>query len=280
MALIRKDMAVHGVNGNAPYIISIAATAGPMVPRTFNGTGAPSSTTLEAGNGMYNAATSGFIVNASLVNAGNGYAVGNALSISGGTGTPLGIMVDMVNDNGAIIDFHVSQVGNYSIYPDLSAAETDGPGAGATFNLNAPAPDYYLDVTTPSEPVLYVCTTGGSNSSSVWAQISSGLNWQKPHKELDPTVAVAAGTFVYISPANPLVTTGLTDLVLNTPMTAMPGIWMALKNVPAQTTVSGTVEYNMPQPLTAGATSGSPLQGDADNAAAFWIPWADIMNCS
>lgn len=32
----------------------------------------------------------------------------------------------------------------------------------------------YVDMTTPTAPVLYICTTSGTNSSSVWAQISAG----------------------------------------------------------------------------------------------------------
>jgi hypothetical protein len=105
--------------------------------------------------------------------------------------------------------------------------------------------------------------------------------WQKPNKELDPTVAVASGTFVYISPQNDLVTTGLVDLQLNALTYAYYGIWQAVQNVPAQVTVAGVVKYNVPQIPTVGAVApdpmpNGPLAGDLDNPDLFWIPWYAI----
>ena len=125
---------------------------------------------------MYNAAASGFVVNASLDTSGSDYNVGDVLTISGGTGTAMQITVDMVNGSGEIIDFHVSRVGNYSAYPTLPAAVTGGAGSDAEFELNFPAPDYYIDIATPTAPILYVCMTSGSNSSSVWAKISGSTS--------------------------------------------------------------------------------------------------------
>jgi hypothetical protein len=128
---------------------------------------------------MYNAVASGFVVNASLTNAGSGYVVGDVLTISGGTYAGSGqmqITVDMVDVSGAIVDFHCSGVGSYSTYPALPAAVTGGTGAGAVFNLNFPAPDYYLNLSTPAAPVLYICTTAGSHATSVWAQVAGGTN--------------------------------------------------------------------------------------------------------
>lgn len=176
MPLILKPVAVHSVISNAPYIISTAATASPASARTFNGIGSPGAGTLAAGNGMYNAATSGYAINASLSNPGSGYVVGDLLTVSGGTGAAMQITVDMVNAAGAILDFHISRVGNYSAYPPASASAgvTGGAGIGVSVYLNVPAPDYYLDLTAPAAPVLYVCTTSGSNSSSVWARVSGG----------------------------------------------------------------------------------------------------------
>ena len=51
---------------------------------------------------------------------------------------------------------------------------TGSGGTGATFTATIPAPDYYIDITTLTAPVLYVCTTNGSNSGSVWAKVSGG----------------------------------------------------------------------------------------------------------
>ena len=103
--------------------------------------------------------------------------------------------------------------------------------------------------------------------------ISGGdFQWQTPKKELDPTQQVAKNTFVYISPLNTIVTTGLTDLTLLTTVKATPGIWQAIQDVPAAT-VDG---YNVPQYLPAGAVapSGDPLSGDLDGDTIFWVLWS------
>lgn len=109
---------------------------------------------------------------------------------------------------------------------------------------------------------------------------SALFNWQTPKKELDPTAAVQKFTFVYISPKNPLVTTGLVDLVLGVSIVARPGIWQAVQAVPAQN--STTLKYNVPQiplPGSGGVPSGSPLSGDADGPDVFWILWSPTVYC-
>ncbi len=174
MSLILKPIAIHSIVGGAPYIISVDATAAPQTPRVFQGTGAPSSSTLPAGNGMYNGISSGFILNASLVAAGTNYKPGDIVTMAGGTGTALAITVDMVTATGGILDYHTSAVGQYTAFPANPASVTGGSGTGATFNLNQPAPDYYFDNTTPSSPVMYVCSTSGTNSTSVWQKVSGG----------------------------------------------------------------------------------------------------------
>ena len=135
--------------------------------------------------------------------------------------------------------------------------------------------DKYIDNTTATAPVLYRCTTNGDAGTSVWAKISGGGRlWQTPNKELDPTVAVAANTLVYISPQNPLATVGLVDLQSSgATLTATAGIWCSLLAVPAATS-SG---YNVPQdPIPDGGVTvptGSPLVGDLDRTAAPLIYW-------
>jgi len=99
----------------------------------------------------------------------------------------------------------------------------------------------------------------------------AGLQWQMPDKELDPTVAVSKNTLVYISPENPLVTTGLTDLVSMVTVKSVSGIWCAVKNVPKE---NGSSQYNVPQlpyPGATGTPSGSPLAGDIDGTNVFWV---------
>lgn len=104
--------------------------------------------------------------------------------------------------------------------------------------------------------------------------------WQSP-KELDPTVAVSKDTFVYISPLNPLVTTGLTDIDLGVPVKALPGIWQAAQDVPAQTSDTPP-QYNVPQiPYPGGGSApvGTPLKGDLDGTGVYWILWSQAPIC-
>jgi hypothetical protein len=97
------------------------------------------------------------------------------------------------------------------------------------------------------------------------------LKWQQPDRELNPAINVPKNTLVYISPENPLVTTGLTDLVLGTTVKSVSGVWCSVQNVPAE---NGSSEYNVPQipyPGATGTPSGSPLAGDVDGANVFWV---------
>jgi hypothetical protein len=115
------------------------------------------------------------------------------------------------------------------------------------------------------------------------ARAGGGAGWDwmyASHKELDPTLTYSAGKAAYVSPQSALATTGLMDLVAGVVTTVAPGTWLCVKNVPAQTTVAGVVKYNVPQPVTQlGAPAGSPLKGDADNAAVFWIPLHTSGGC-
>ena len=99
----------------------------------------------------------------------------------------------------------------------------------------------------------------------------SGIHWQTPKKELDPTISVSENTLVFISPQNPLCTVGLTDLQTGTILMATAGEWLCVKDCPAAT-VAG---YNVPQDPFPGyntsAPSGTPLTGDADAPTVFWI---------
>ena len=97
---------------------------------------------------------------------------------------------------------------------------------------------------------------------------ASSFPWQSP-KELDPTKAVPKDTFVFISPSNSIVTTGLTDLVSEDVAYAVPGIWQAVQDVPAATEIG----YNVPKLLSA---TGSNL---ADSEGLFWILWQEHNPC-
>jgi hypothetical protein len=109
---------------------------------------------------------------------------------------------------------------------------------------------------------------GGVNSGG-------GIPWQTPYRELDPTVYVAAGTWVYISPENTLVTSGRVDLVSGITIKAVPGIWEAAQDVPAAVTAG----YNVPQPLAQAVPSGTPLMGDMDVTTLFWRPISPALVC-
>jgi hypothetical protein len=109
------------------------------------------------------------------------------------------------------------------------------------------------------------------------ASPATGMQWQTPDKELDPTKAVSKNTLVYISTLNTLVTAGMTDIVSNANVISCEGIWQAAQNVPAAT--GG--KYNVPvfpYPSGMGTTipSGSPLSGDLDSATIFWIYWGQV----
>ena len=106
---------------------------------------------------------------------------------------------------------------------------------------------------------------------------SGGLPWKTPKKELDPTESVSKCTLVYVSPMNPLATTGLIDLVTSALTTAQPGIWYSLKDIPAQT---GTPpSYNVPQIAPQAVPTGTPLAGDIDSDTLFWLKWPETNNC-
>lgn len=175
MRIVRSQY-IHSVIGNAPQIIEVYGSDPPCAPRTFVGTGAPSQTTLAAGNGKYNAGTSGFVCNVSLVNGGAAYKPGDELTEDAATGEGfnLQLTVKSVDANGAIIDWQIITVGEYSTYPTNPVGFTGGNGNGASFNLNFPAPDLYADITTPASPVVYICTAFGTNTSATWAKISGG----------------------------------------------------------------------------------------------------------
>lgn len=99
----------------------------------------------------------------------------------------------------------------------------------------------------------------------------SGIHYQTPNKELDPTISVSKNTLVFISPQNPLCQVGLKDLQTGTILMATAGQWLCVQDCPAAT-VAG---YNVPQDPFPGyntsAPSGTPLTGDADAPTVFWI---------
>lgn len=96
--------------------------------------------------------------------------------------------------------------------------------------------------------------------------------WQEP-KEIDTDRDVSKGTWVYISPGNDIVTTGMTDPLAGSNTKAIPGIWEARQNVSSST---GVDDYNVPQfpyPSATGDPTGTTpnIKGDLDSDDVFWI---------
>ena len=113
---------------------------------------------------------------------------------------------------------------------------------------------------------------------------TAGWDWMYPdHKELDTAYGYDAGKFVYISPLNTLVTTGLTDIVSNTLVQSCEGLWQANRDIPP---ISGG-KFNVPVfPYPTGmgvsAPTGAPLKGDLDaldasgQPAIYWLYWGQV----
>lgn len=116
-----------------------------------------------------------------------------------------------------------------------------------------------------------------ADGNTVWQLSSSGGGkfWMyEDHREGDPTFPYAADTFMFLSDNNPLVTTGMIDLVSGLRAFSKPGFWqVGSNNVPAQVVVSGVTKWNVPvypYPGATGTPTGSPLKGDLD-LGQFWI---------
>lgn len=108
-------------------------------------------------------------------------------------------------------------------------------------------------------------STGSSSTSTLWMY--------PDHVELDPTLPYSKGRLAYISPANPLVTTGMKDAISGLVVQAFQGIYEAVVDVPPQTTDTPP-KYNVPLPqVPQGAVSGTPLKGDFDSPTIFWRRW-------
>ena len=182
--------AIHSTVGRGPKVVSGFQTEGVCGIRFFVGSGSPSSSNLVAGN--YNATNGGNVVNVSLYVPGTGYSVGDVLTVTGG----MSITVDSVL-SGVITGFHLTAKGSYTTpYPTANQSASGGTGAGAQFTLNFPPPDFYIDISTPASPVVYVCINEGTSMSSVWSQI--GAVGMILRGEYNPATAYAVGDCVVI----------------------------------------------------------------------------------
>ena len=92
--------------------------------------------------------------------------------------------------------------------------------------------------------------------------------WHRPlngRYEVDPTFSYDKDSLIHIQATNALVTTGIRDAANPTGglVSSCAGWWLANKDVPAQTTVSGNLVWNVPHyPI--------PTPTNFDDAANFW----------
>jgi hypothetical protein len=231
--MIASFRACHGIIANAPATLAVHASAPIVMQRTFQGTGAPTSSVLSAGNGRYCASTGGWVIDATIVtgSAGSGYLVGDVLTVGGGTNTTATqFMVDMVDAAGGVLDFHCVTVGVYTAYPTAGVGATGGTGTGATFNLAKQPADMYLDYTAKA---LYICTTPGSYTTSGWAQITGPSN---PTIEIyNNAHAYPVGSIVFVFSA---MTVG--------GIAILPGVYASIVSVPANGSVNQIPQYPLP----------------------------------
>lgn len=100
---------------------------------------APSVSIVPVGSGAMAGTVRMLMVNATLTNAGGGYAVGDILLIAGGAGTSnASIQVTQIGDLGQIISYVLITGGSYLSLPPMSNNSViGGHGRSATFNLSA-----------------------------------------------------------------------------------------------------------------------------------------------
>ena len=246
---VAKYQAMHGVVGNAPSNAVMDATAQSGVPRMFYGSGSPNSVLL-AGNGRYNASQGGWVYNVLLVSAGTGYSVGDTITLTGGTKTtPVIVTIDSVA-SGVIQEWHVSQAGVFTVYPTAVATQgsTSGSGTGATFWLNTPPPDLYVDLTTITAPVLWICTVAGTASGSTWQKVSGGGGGTIVNYDTTGATAYSGGTIAFV--ASQFTLSGITVL---------PGTYALLSSQSTPASPTGNQIPQIPVP-----TSGT----------IYWVPIA------
>ena len=101
--------------------------------------------------------------------------------------------------------------------------------------------------------------------------------WHKPENglfEVNADWNYSEGSVIHIQSTNGLVITGIHDRA--NPSGSMkqscPGLWVAMQDVPAQVTISGVLQWNLPQwPL--------PVPTNYDDPANYWLYLGDIADC-
>ena len=108
---------------------------------------------------------------------------------------------------------------------------------------------------------------GGGGNMTGWHKPSSSLY------EVDSTFSYDEGSVIHIQPTHALVTTGIRDAANPSGglVKSKSGMWVAIRDVPPQTTVSGNPVWNLPQwPM--------PNLLNYDDPLNFWLFLGDICS--
>ena len=132
------------------------------------------------------------------------------------------------------------------ISPEFAAA---GSPSATTLAANAyyRVGMYYVDDTTPTNPVLWRCMTAGSNSTSVWAKISGGGTVNAVMYDTTGLTAYAGGTIAVV--ANQFTLAGVT---------VVPATYILFSNLSTPVSPTGNQIPQLPVP-TSGTTYWWPI---------------------
>ena len=92
---------------------------------------------------------------------------------------------------------------------------------------------YYVDLTTPSAPVLYRCITSGDKTTSVWAQVSGGGS--PKFEAYNNAHSYAPGSIVSI-----FTSVTVSGIVI------LPGVYLCIVTVPTSGTANQIPQFPLP----------------------------------
>ncbi len=143
------------------------------------------------------------LISAAINAGGSGYVANDTITLTGGTFTTAAVItVDTVDGGGAILTFHVSTAGSYSVNTtSFTQGSTSGIGTGATFNTAS----FGVDTFTVSTPGVYTVNTAtftqGSTSGS-----GTGATFNTALFGVNAVTVSTAGSYTAI-PSNPVAQT-------------------------------------------------------------------------
>jgi len=138
------NLTLQGGTYTTPAVLSVATTK--LISAVGNAIGAGyainDTITLAGGTAGTKAiltVTHGQLASVAKNNTGSGYVIGEVITLAGGTaGTAAQITVDTVDGGGAILTFHISRAGDYTVLATtFTQAATSGAGTGATWQTGS-----------------------------------------------------------------------------------------------------------------------------------------------